>query len=241
MVSSKRKIFPLFLCEVNALLIVFQTYVRSHAHCEYENGFIIFDRGNQQNEVWRRVVDCNSDNSPTVSLPDDSQHFECTRAENLYSSTQKIGHFRPWALLNMPQFGRAFRLVYPTLLIASIDKAYLWNIVTAEIEQIITIIAPDEMEDVFSTVGQLRYVDVDARYVFICSTHSLRIFDRTNGAMVWALAAGHQAFDYYSNSRLQVQWEEGGMYSAAANPLSFKSNSYSPSHLREDFFYAGAT
>jgi hypothetical protein len=138
----------------------------------------------------------------------------------------------------MPQFGRAFRFVYPTLLVASFDKAYLWNVVTGEIEQTITIVTPEEMEDVFITVAQLNYVDVNSRYVFICSTHSLRIFDRTTGAMVWNLAAGIQPLDYYSNCRLQVQWEEGSIDFSVANPLSLEP--YHTSTGSEDFFYAGA-
>lgn len=43
--------------------------------------------------------------------------------------------FAPYALFQMPQHTRAYRFVYPTLLVASLERAFLWDIRTGEMVQ----------------------------------------------------------------------------------------------------------
>ena len=54
-----------------------QRYVRRYAHCEYENGFLIFDRLGAAKEVWRLATLWPASESttslPRVFRPTDSQ------------------------------------------------------------------------------------------------------------------------------------------------------------------------
>jgi hypothetical protein len=80
------------------------------------------------------------------------------------------GHFRPWAKLSFPSFTRAYRFVYPTLLCAGTDRAFLHDVRTGALVQSIDI----GLEDVC-------YVDVDERYVFVCEPDVLHVFSRGEG------------------------------------------------------------
>lgn len=105
------------------------------------------------------------------------------------------GSFRPWAVLTTPEFNRAFRFVYPTLLVAGSDKAYLWDVLTCELSKIIPEI---QAEAGGEPLGAINYVELSAKHVYICGTRQLRVFDRTNGALVYHISTGrvwrtHQA------------------------------------------------
>jgi len=88
------------------------------------------------------------------------------------------GHFKPWAMLRMPTPTRAYRFVYPTLLVASEDEAYIWDIPSATLSQIIH---DTRME---GELKEINYVELSARYVFLCREDVLRIFSRENGCFV---------------------------------------------------------
>lgn len=57
----------------------------------------------------------------------------------LYSSEEQIaptrGEFAPWALLHPPTFTRAYRFVYPILLVVSMTKAFLYDVRTGVMVQ----------------------------------------------------------------------------------------------------------
>jgi hypothetical protein len=137
---------------------------------EYDRGFIIFDRIDGNKEVWRHAVDYDPTNLPASNPPDWEQIEAATDANN---ETQR-GRFVPWALLQMPETTRAYRFVYPTLLVAGTRRAFLFDIPSATLIQTIKITRPSEGP------GHLHYVELSAQHVFICLSTEIRVFDRHN-------------------------------------------------------------
>lgn len=161
-----------------------QNYVRSYAHCEYQNGFLIFDRLNSSKEVWRHYPEYDEGAASRVSQkPDDAQLKAGLQSMSEIARDDKRGCFKPWALLRVPEIGRAYRFVFPTLLVVSWSKAYLYNAVEGKLTQTIEI-APDDEEDV-----SVHYVEVNEEYVFVCFTKNLRIYARLNGEQVFSIPA----------------------------------------------------
>lgn len=83
--------------------------------------------------MWRRSCDCIGTQRPTESLPSVNQLRASEEAGQRYPSTTHRGHFEPWAYLEMPEEGRAFRMVYPTLLVSGWNRAFLWDVPTARL------------------------------------------------------------------------------------------------------------
>lgn len=168
-----------------------QEYVRPFAHCEYGEGYMVFDRIGISKEVWRRACDVENAALPTESIPDDLQMYAAAVAAAAHRSSAPRGHFKPWALIQMPDFGRAFRFVYPTLLVAAEDQAFLWDIPTA---RHIATISDIQTRIGNSSLGRITYVEVNDRYVVICGTRQLRIFNRPQGALVYHITAKNSKF-----------------------------------------------
>ena len=93
---------------------------------------MIFDRDNGDKEVWRRFSGIPEHDVDESSAPDASQR-EVYGLQ--YSGTD--GYFRPWAVLHMPEPTSTFRFVYPTLVVAAYDRAYLWDIPSGKLIQTI--------------------------------------------------------------------------------------------------------
>jgi hypothetical protein len=74
----------------------------------------------------------------------------------------------------MPENSRAFRFVFPTLLVASHTNAYLWDVPSGRLIQTIPEIQGK------TELGSIRYVELSAKYVVICGKKQLRIFSRSN-------------------------------------------------------------
>ncbi|KJA15540.1 hypothetical protein HYPSUDRAFT_194203 [Hypholoma sublateritium FD-334 SS-4] len=106
-------------------------YVRSYAHLEYGEGFVIFDRDDGNKEVWRRTEDNVEPSTLVTSFPDARQIKMGERTSTLCARAQ----FTPYALFQMPGHTRAYRFVYPTLLVANLESAFLWDIRTGEMVQ----------------------------------------------------------------------------------------------------------
>lgn len=156
------------------MCVCFQYYVRSYAHCEYENGYLVFDRFDGKKEVWRLASDF-VDGEPEVAPyapPDEKQKrtYEFFATVPPHRRYAPHGHFRPWAKLSFPTFTRAYRLAYPTLLCAGMDRAYLHDVRTGRLIQSIDIRPED-----------ICYVDVNERYVFVCEPEALHVFSRADG------------------------------------------------------------
>lgn len=117
--------------------------MRGLAHCEYGEGFLIFDRyalwhghGNDAKEVWRLVSD-----EPGTSGPGEYEVVPESQPDRIQlhpAHTYSLGgrlKFVPHALLrppgNVPT--RAFRFVYPTLLVGGEDTLFLWDVRTGRL------------------------------------------------------------------------------------------------------------
>lgn len=143
-------------------------------------------------------------------------------------------------MLTVPHDGRAYRFVYPDLLVASEASATIWNIVTAQITQHFHLIAQEQLDGFSPTIGILRYVDLNKQYAFICSSYSFQIFDREHGQLVWSLAGGIQPPDFYSNERFQVTSKfNNAIWETNPVDLQLPIDASSSLAVQEDFFYAG--
>ncbi|PIL33399.1 hypothetical protein GSI_04020 [Ganoderma sinense ZZ0214-1] len=173
------------------------TYVRRYAHCEYENGFLVFDRLGAFKEVWRLSTLFDESEMPRFFRPNTAQLDACATAESAFKGSSPRGHFRPWALIETAEFGRAFRFVYPTLLVSGLRRAYLWNVVTATLEL--------EVDNVQGNAGggDINYVELSHAHVFVCSTSALRIFSRAEGGRMIYEIPSYQLV--YSDIRMAIQ------------------------------------
>ena len=152
--------------------------MRAYAHCEYSNGYIIFDRFTSEKEIWRlsSIDDVSPDS--TSSLPDTTQ-------TQISPDGSQPGLFKPHALLQTPEPTRAYRFVHPTLLVAAFERVYLWDVPSACLVQIIeNIQLPPVGPGDTNSLGTLNYVELCARHVFLCGGHALRVFERGTGRAV---------------------------------------------------------
>lgn len=105
-------------------------------------------------------------------------------------SQNSKAHFTPHALLHMPEPTSAFRFVYPHLLVASLERAFVWDVRTGKIIETLEGIQPDNQEgegeeDRFPRVlGRVRYVDISPRHLFFVGGTLLRVFSRKTGECV---------------------------------------------------------
>ncbi|KIK43739.1 hypothetical protein CY34DRAFT_11515 [Suillus luteus UH-Slu-Lm8-n1] len=168
-----------------------RAHADDYAHCEYDDGYIIFDRHDNNKEVWRYARDFQDSEIPEEFKPDDAMIKALREAAEHHPSPTNRRHFRPWALLHVPEFTRAFRLLYPTLLSAGVNHAYLWDVPTSRlVETISNIQAPNKD----GTLGPLSYVEVNDQYAFFCGSNQLRIFARDGGALVYHLCMKNLQF-----------------------------------------------
>ena len=143
---------------------------------------MIFDRYNGDKEVWRRSSGIPEHGVDESSAPDASQR----EAYDLVSpDSETDGYFQPWAVLHMPERTSAFRFVYPTLVVAAYDRAYLWDIPSGKLIQTI-----EECQFIASEDGNnhyllgIMYVEISERHVFIAGQFHLRVFSRATGKSV---------------------------------------------------------
>lgn len=222
----------------------FQEHVCECAHCEYGDGYIVFNRIDNVKEVWRRACDFHNATLPAESLPDELQLRASAGAAEFYHSRTLRGHFLPWALVDMPVFGRAFRFVYPNLLVASEDEAFVWDIPT--MRNIITIHDTQTPVD-GAILGLINYVELSDRYIIICGTGQLRIFSKSpQGALLYHIPTSTST---YAKSTLDLSNEyERGTPGIVLSPLATRRHAKDitataqplPPHLmRFDGFVAG--
>ena len=155
--------------------------MRAYAHCEYSNGYIIFDRFTSEKEIWRlsSIDDVSIDSAS--SLPDTTQ-------TQISPDGSQPGLFKPHALLQTPEPTRAYRFVHPTLLVAAFERVYLWDVPSARLIQIIeNIQLPPVGPGDTNSLGTLNYVEISARHVFLCGGNALRVFERGTGRAVLML------------------------------------------------------
>ncbi|KAJ3920345.1 hypothetical protein F5877DRAFT_77246 [Lentinula edodes] len=197
-----------------------KTYVKQFAHLEYGEGFLIFDRLGGSKEVWHLASGFPPTPPQSNALPDQISASE--ESYQKHAATYPKGHFKPWAILRMPRLTRAFRFVYPTLLVGAWDHAFLWDIPSCELVQTITSI--QEAEDPSSAfavvvanapsfdapaprlgpLGNLNYVDVDEKHIFICGVTALRVFSRATAKCVLDVSSARREF---GSRKFSVKYE----------------------------------
>ena len=77
-----------------------QSYFLHGSHCEYDNGYIVFDceDGSTRKEVWRIASDFVADQVTTDArpdVPDDPQMAISADTANIYHHYAPRGQFRP--------------------------------------------------------------------------------------------------------------------------------------------------
>ncbi|EJD07887.1 uncharacterized protein FOMMEDRAFT_150476 [Fomitiporia mediterranea MF3/22] len=157
-----------------------RSYVRQYAHCEYDNGFLIFDRFHPHAlEMWRLSNDNDWDGSVPESnvlhRPDISQ---LTTPRKHSDASAGRGSFKPWALFEPRNSPRAYRFVYPHLLVGSEwgQELYIFNVLTTTLDETIPI--PLEAIPDGETGVHINYVELGARHAFVCTPYGVLILPR---------------------------------------------------------------
>ena len=212
----------------------------SFVHCEYDEGYIVFNGLSNYKEVWRRRIDVLDipeeawpsgphnkphENMIEASLTAEDQYLDADRGRD---PDHLRGQFVPWARLLGPENGRMFKLTRGTLLVSSAETAFLYDVEKAELQQTIELRS--------SNLGRLQYVDVSERHVFVVGILRLNVYDRTNGSNVLTIDAGRFPWNFYASP--ENQWrclEETFNY----GELGFRRTAPSNWAHREDYFNAG--
>ena len=212
-------------------------------HCEYDEGYLVFNRLDNYKEVWRRRID-------TVGIPEEAwpsephnkpdalmidayvavlhKYFDTSRDED---PDHIRGQFVPWACLLIPEDpgeDLAFQLTRGTLLVYSAYRAFLYDVETAELQQTIEVHSFD--------FGELRYVDVSEHHVFIIGTLQLNVYDRESGSHVLDIPSGRLPWGFYAKPENQWRRTEGPFNHGE---LRFRRAEPSNWAHREDYFHAG--
>ncbi|OAX35083.1 hypothetical protein K503DRAFT_773852 [Rhizopogon vinicolor AM-OR11-026] len=176
----------LYVTDINTDRVLWAetTHIPGYVHCEYDRGYIVFNRHDNSIEVWRLAHGFHYSDIPDNSRPNGSMITASHEAARRYPSSTGRGHFRPWALIQMPERTSNFRLSYPTLIIANENNAYVWDVPTSRHVETISNI---QGKDQHGNLGHLNYVDVNDKYAFFCGSLQLRIFARDGGGLVYKL------------------------------------------------------
>jgi hypothetical protein len=212
-----------------------QYYVRSRAHCEYENGYVIFDRIDGNKEVWRLVSNDDDftvggseyDTVASHAPPDEGQRRVSAVAATMHRRYAPRGHFRPWAKISFPETTHAYRFAYPTLLCANSSHAFLHDVRTGALVQTI---------DLFLTPRQpVCYVDVNERHAFVCDPEVLHVYTRHGGD---GRAAGAEVLRI---SRIELVQEAVELNIVPGNPFFTALPLRSVTDIMLPLFMAGAS
>lgn len=215
-----------------------QEFCGSFAHCEHDKGYLVFNHLHNYKEVWRRRIDIldipkeawpsHPHNKPDGSMikggrVSEKQFLDASRSRD---PDHLRGQFVPWARLSVPEPCRAFKLIRGTLLVSSSQRAFLFDIEKAELQQTIQVDAPTG----------LQYVDVSDQHVFIVSNDRLNVYDRANGSRVLSIPGGSQPWDFYATPGNQWRRTEE---SFNHGELGFQRATPPSSENREDYFNSG--
>lgn len=92
------------------------------------------------------------------------------------------GVFAPWALFRPPSGPRAYRFVFPTLLVASEAgrELYLFDVPTASLSKTIPIPQQGLIPDAVAIDGSpiILYVELGTRHVFVCTKCNVLVIPR---------------------------------------------------------------
>jgi hypothetical protein len=151
-----------------------QSTLRSDAPCEYDNGYLVFDDKDRNIEVWRLSSDFAAEGEVAAdSPPDDKQMAVSAHAAKVYKFYAPRGHFRPWALLRLPEFADVYRLVYPTLICANSQHAFLYDVRTGSLLRTINI-----------NLWTICDIDMSERHAFLCELDAVNVISLDSGREV---------------------------------------------------------
>lgn len=211
------------------------------AHIEYEEGYIIFDHSDGFKEVWRRridVLDVPEEAWPSEldNKPDEHMFEARLLSQALYLDASRMrdrehlrGQFTPWARLQIPEDpndGLVFKLTRGTLLAFNADRAFLYDIEKAELQQTIEV----------QVLGKVQYVDISEQHVFLLSPLQLAVYDRVSGLRVLSVPSGRLPWDFYATP--ENQWRRTGE-TFSHGELGFRRAAPPNWAHREDYFDAG--
>ncbi|KAH8984939.1 hypothetical protein EDB92DRAFT_1950395 [Lactarius akahatsu] len=149
------------------------SHVPSRARCEYDNGYLVFDQNQEEDtsrEVWRLTSEFTAEGEVAADAPPDGRQMDVSARAELYHQYAPLGQFQPWALLRFPEIAWKYRLVYPTLLCASDEHAFLHDVRTGSLLQTIDLRYRDISDG-----------DVNERHVFFCELDAVHVFSRESG------------------------------------------------------------
>ena len=151
-----------------------QSYVDKNSHCEYDNGYLVFDRKDgdlTQQEVWRLASDFVAEAEVAAhASPGAQQMADSARVTELYRHYAPRGQFLPWSLLQFDEPVYTCQLAYPTLVSANKEHAFLHDVGTGCLLQTISI-----------HLSTLCSLDVNERHVFVIEPYVVRVFSRETG------------------------------------------------------------
>ncbi|KAF8257828.1 hypothetical protein EI94DRAFT_1225204 [Lactarius quietus] len=160
--------------------------VPSRSPCGYENGFLVFGNNGGATEVWRLASDFTAaDEFAADAPPDDKQIAVSRRAAAVFHHYAPRGQFRAWALLRPPDSvpKYTYRLRYPTLIYASYEHAFLYDVRTGTLVQTINI-----------HLRTLYSVDVNERHAFVCEVDVVHVYLLESGVEVLRIPADENIF-----------------------------------------------
>lgn len=162
--------------------------MRRCAHVEYSNGFVVFDRYDKSHEVWVKATKAHQ--FQEFSRPHPSQLQASEEANS--NAEDPRGRFVPHLVLRNPVRTRAYRFVFPELLVASEEEktAHIWNVVEGRIVEAYSLAeglgpAPDPDEDGNendAAHGSINYVELSPNHVFVCFNTKLVVYQRASGS-----------------------------------------------------------
>ena len=159
-----------------------QSYVKRNSRCEYNNGYLMFDRkygGFRQQEVWRLASDFVTEGEVAADAPPGvRQMAESAHVTELYRHYAPRGQFLPWSLLRSDEPVNLYRLKCPTLVLANKEHAFLYDVTTGSLLQTISI-----------NCSTFCSLDVNARHVFVSEPCAVRVFSRESGIEVLRIPA----------------------------------------------------
>ncbi|KAH9047901.1 hypothetical protein EDB84DRAFT_1434624 [Lactarius hengduanensis] len=124
-------------------------YVRPFSHCEYDNGYLVFDRMSEEKEVWRLASDFSAEGEVATHSPPDVEQMDASAcAATVYHQYAPRGQFRPWAVLALPSFTIMYRLAYPTLIFANSRHAFLYDLRTGSLPHAVHVFSRESGNEV---------------------------------------------------------------------------------------------
>jgi len=209
-------------------------------------------------EVWRLVS-----HNPEVSDPEDFQVVLRSKPDESQLSAVQIAppgsrlKFVPHALLRPPGGvpTKAFRFVYPTLLVASFSCLFFWDVRTGELVERINDIGSQMphgfasnqtwaniFSGTLSSLGRILYVDVNDKYALVCGELAFKMFQRQTSQSISKDPRASSCVMGFTDDQLQKRgkWEMGlGYIQPRDLPPDFEDHTRASHHLlhpRIDFW-----